>query len=491
MATAIAEFSPSPQQSAIFDNISDGEGNTVIVARAGSGKTTTIMQGMNFIPQRQRQRTLMVAFNKSIATELQSRAPEGVQVSTLHSYGLRQISCNLPKRPQIDADKMVGIVNRLTANRELKACLRKIASFCKASLSHSKDAIDGVIDTQGILIPMGVDRAEVVDLSRQALRISRDEQSTVDFDDMVWYPAIFDWRCQGYERVFIDETQDLNAAQICLALKSCLVNGRICAVGDDKQAIYGFRGADQAAMPRLIAELNAKVLGLTTTYRCAKSIAELAARYVTDFQAASWAPIGEVREIVGYREIVKGAAPGDFILSRTNAPLISLTFQFLREGRKVSIQGRDIGARLRGVVVRSGAGTAVQLCEKIQRWRDLEVERLEKLERDTASVIDTAECLFVLAEGCATTDDVLAKIESLFTDDEPSARRIVLSSTHKAKGLERDRVWLLRDTYLRGRRREGNGGVVSYDPPSQEEINLFYVAVTRAKNTLVMVREAK
>jgi superfamily I DNA/RNA helicase len=78
--------------------------------------------------------------------------------------------------------------------------------------------------------------------------------------------------------------------------------------------------------------------------------------------------------------------------------------------------------------------------------------------------------------------EVLSAIERLFSDQKPE-NAVILSSTHKAKGLERDRVWLLQDTYLRSRR--NRLGV--WEGPSQEEKNLFYVAVTRAKSELVLV----
>jgi superfamily I DNA/RNA helicase len=68
---------------------------------------------------------------------------------------------------------------------------------------------------------------------------------------------------------------------------------------------------------------------------------------------------------------------------------------------------------------------------------------------------------------------VTAKIQALFSDTDET-RRVTLSTTHKAKGLERDRAWVLADTYRPTR--------------GTEEANLWYVAVTRAKTTLFLVR---
>ena len=82
-------------------------------------------------------------------------------------------------------------------------------------------------------------------------------------------------------------------------------------------------------------------------------------------------------------------------------------------------------------------------------------------------------------------DAVIAKIDRLFADGDGTAR-ITLSTTHKAKGLERENVWLLRDTYMRRPSKEDEAG-----KDDGQERNLYYVAVTRAMVNLYMVREPK
>jgi superfamily I DNA/RNA helicase len=94
--------------------------------------------------------------------------------------------------------------------------------------------------------------------------------------------------------------------------------------------------------------------------------------------------------------------------------------------------------------------------------------------RDTTICIDKAECLLNLTEGVLTIKDLKSTIESLFNDTDDTAK-VIFSTTHKAKGLERDRVFILADTY-----RKMNGG---------EEANLWYVAVTRSKKELYLVRK--
>jgi superfamily I DNA/RNA helicase len=479
-------FVPSAQQTAIFENVRGERGHTVVVARAGTGKTTTILKAMEHLPGPVQSDSLMVAFNKSIAKELEQRAPRGVTVSTLHSYGLRQISRAISPRPQIDEDKLRPILQEVVGNQDSKKeerlAVKRLVSLSKATLAKTDEAVDELIDRFGVELPQTETeedaseiRAKIVAETREAVNQSCEIQNVIDFDDMIYFPCVFKMSCQPFARVFIDETQDLNESQIKLALKACDKRGRILAVGDDRQAIYGFRGAAEGAVDAVIDRLAAKTLKLTITRRCPKSVVALAAQYVPDFEASPDAPEGSVSTIsLGSKDF--NPQPGDFVLSRTNAPLVKLCFALLREGVRANIQGRDIGARLRSVVAKTHANTVSELAVKVSAWRDREVARLDALDRDPSSVIDTAECINALSDGASSVDEVLGRIDRLFSDSGGGdSSRVILSTTHKAKGLERDHVWVLRSTYLRR--------------DTQEEQNLFYVAVTRTKRDLILVRD--
>jgi superfamily I DNA/RNA helicase len=368
----------------------------------------------------------------------------------------------------------------------MRVVVAKITSLAKGMLVSSETGLDALIDSNGIALP-GLGeltesderrvRSKAIALSLEALRLSREDQTTIDFDDMIWFPNIFDVRCTKYARIFVDETQDLNAAQVKLALKACELGGRICAVGDPAQAIYGFRGADSMAIKKLTAKLNAKTLPLSITYRCARAIVALAREYVPDFEAAPDAPTGSVTETTD-AIMLRDVAPGDFILSRTNAPLVTYAFALYRQGRPAHIQGRDLSTHLKAIIARAKTENVADFLAKTETWRAKEVKRLLDLDRDTSMTEDTAECLVALAEDCTSVSEIGEKVDTLFADLTGDGHdRIVLSSTHKAKGLERDRVWLLRDTFMRR--------------PGDEEKNLFYVAVTRAKNDLRLVRTTK
>jgi hypothetical protein len=151
------------------------------------------------------------------------------------------------------------------------------------------------------------------------------------------------WVRAKYDLVIIDEAQDMNAAQLLLAMKVCKKGGRIAVVGDDRQAIYGFRGADSNSIDRLKGELVAHELGLTITYRCPKVVVAAAARLVPDYTAAPAAPEGEMLTAT-VEEMYTQAAVGDFILSRKNAPLAAICLHLLAMGKRAIVEGREIGA---------------------------------------------------------------------------------------------------------------------------------------------------
>lgn len=469
----------SGYQCAIFDDVASGIGDTVVRARAGTGKTTTIVQALKSVPAGLS--VAFFAFNKSIATELQSRAPAGVEVSTLHSFGfsaVRYAFCGV----RVDAKKLDRIVTDFYGTGretvEIRNAVSKIVAFAKGNLCHEAAEIgamiDAMIDAGQLEWPNdpGLTMDRLVQESAQILSRCKSDTRSIDFDDMIWFPCVHDLACRQFDRIFVDETQDLNRAQITLAMKARKANGRICAVGDDRQAIYAFRGADSNALDNVARALGAKVLPLSITYRCASSIVDVAKQIVPDYEAAPNAPAGlvEQRTVEQLKTQVK---PGDFVISRTNAPLVGICLSLLRAGIPATVAGRDIGANLISLVRKTKAVDVGDLAQKIDEWAKAEIERLSRRvpppEAAIESVNDRAECINAIAEGAASVDDVIRKIEGLFSDTDDS-RRVVCTTTHKAKGLERDRAWMLSWTYKRGK--------------NTEEDNLYYVAVTRARREL-------
>ena len=483
----------SPMQLAVFEDGRSGAGHTMVKSVAGSGKTTTLLQLLACFARGLS--ILFVAFDKGIVTELKARCKvPGVDISTLHGLGFKALcrAMNLRGPNVVDKLRMNAIVDRVTgadeipSRRELANSVVKCVSLVKCYLARTDEEIGDVIDAHGLVPPeTEAERAPFIAYVRQCINEGIDsmydeqgrvrQDATVDFDDMIFLPVFMNFPIPQYDRVCVDETQDLNAAQIALLLRAVKPGGRITAVGDPRQAIYTFRGAGSDSFGDVQRALGAKVLPLSVSYRCSRTVVAEARKWVPDIEAAPEAPVGSVSQVTEHA-LRKGAQPGDFVLSRANAPLLPLCLHFLKQGIPAAIEGRDVGTKLASVARRAKTDDVDKMLAYVDRWVALEVARLAKRKRDSSGVEDLAECLHALAEGETSVKVILSKIDTLFAD-KVSTARITLSSTHKAKGKERDRVWLLRDTYMKRQ--------------SQEEENLIYVGITRARLDLFIVSKGQ
>lgn len=462
-------------QKDIFKDIASGIGHTVVIARAGSGKTSTIVEGFKYVPRGKK--CLMVAFNKSIAEELKQRAPSYIDTLTLHSLGFRAIKQAFGE-VVLENDKSNHIISSLIGDDrdmwEVNQSIAKCVSLCKGFLVDTPSKVGDLIDKFGIEI-FDYSREKFTELVLKTLALSKAKKQVVDFDDMIWFPFVYRLNVGKFDVVFVDEAQDLNQAQIAMVLSASKIDGRIIAVGDPAQSIYQFRGADSEAIPNFINKLKAKTLPLSVTYRCPKGVVALAQEIVPDIMAADDAKEGVVEDVPA-EQILKLVQPGDFVLSRTNAPLVKHCMALLKAGIPANIQGRDVGANLQYFIKKSKAKTIVQFVEYVNAWREQEIKRLLAEKKDPIATVDKSECLLNLCEGTLTIKDLKETIDKLFNDTDDKAK-VIFSTTHKAKGLERDRVFVLTNTYRYGPGVEG------------EEANLFYVAITRSKDSLFLVRK--
>lgn len=489
-------------QRAVFAELSNGSGGHLVVqARAGSGKTSVIVEGLSYVNKYAD--TLLCAFNKSIARDLSGKAPRHARVQTLHSLGLAALSQRLGKKPEVDGEKGKRIARQVLA--EHAAAVRK-QSKGAARARKNRDPLHGyhynlfrlagmgkntfaksIKDLEDLAFTFKIEDDVfpahlMAPLAAECMKRAAQDTSVVDFDDMLYLPAKHQLTPQSYSYVFVDECPDLNAAQLWLAKSACIAGGRIIAIGDPKQAIYAWRGADREAMPRIIEQLNAKVLPLSVTYRCAQSIVEYIKGIVPgldDLECRPGAPEGEVRTFEWDQCMSpSGARPGDFILSRLNAPLMPVAMHFLTHGIPCTVAGKDIGRNLSTLARKSEAHTTNELHRWLIDYKGKEHERLAKADQleHFADVNDRVEALLTIAEDCTTVDEVCARIEGMFSD-ETETGAIICSTVHKAKGLERERVFMLMNTFRPGH--------------SEEEDNIYYVACTRSKTKLFLVHGPK
>lgn len=475
----------SPQQAAYFDWIMQGSGSVVLVAVAGAGKTTTLVEGIGLMHGSK----FFGAYNKQIADEIAGRVRSpNTTVSTMHSAGFRGLRRALP-RVVVDADKVRGIFRNLyqpdqswARSHSLEAPVLKLVSYAKqagvGALSEANAVnIDALIEHFDLDT---LDRdTQVIEMTLKTLEASNADLSLCDFDDMIYLPLFLGCDLPTYDWVLIDEAQDTNVTRRALALNMMHANSRLVAVGDPRQAIYGFTGADSNAIELIKQATNAIELPLTVSYRCPKAVVAHAQQWVSHIEASPTAPEGAVVELTNKDADVL-VSPGDVVLCRFNAPLIEKAYSYLRDGKPAKIEGRDIGANLKKIVKKlKGA----DFFEALEKHELIEVSKLLAKEKTALADAyrDKCECIRVIAERCETVsvDVVCGEIDKLFIDSNGNGREVILlSSIHRSKGREWHRVfWLQVGPNKRARK--------AWE--LEQEDNLSYVASTRAKSELMLV----
>lgn len=208
----------SKYQKDIFAFIESGTGNAVIEAVAGSGKSTTIVEGMNRIPAGDS--AIFLAFNKAIAEELKSK---GVNARTFHSLTYSPVTRHKGTR-QVDTDKTRRIcVANLKGDDAFiyGAFIQRLVGLAKqvgvgCLVPDSEGVWNAIVEHHDLeLDNESADMTRAIELSREVLTLSN-ASSMVDFDDMLYVPVKDGLSLPKFDFVFVDEAQDTNAIQRAL-----------------------------------------------------------------------------------------------------------------------------------------------------------------------------------------------------------------------------------------------------------------------------------
>ncbi len=473
-------------QHKIFQFVESESGNAIIEAVAGSGKSTTIIECLSRIPKDKQ--SIFLAFNKTIADELKAK---GVNARTFHSLTYMPVIKN-KRATAVDQDKLRKIIqNELRGNESYI-----YGSFVAKLVSLGRQTGIGCLlpDTQNewfkivYQYDLQLDHEEAdydtaVELASKVLKLSNASQM-VDFDDLLYLSVKDGLVLPKFDFVFVDEAQDTNAIQRAILRKIMKPTSRIVAVGDSSQAIYGFRGADSDSMNLIATEFNCIKLPLTVTYRCPTSVVDYAKRYVTEIESAPNAELGKVTHL-NKAWTHEHFAAQDLVVCRTTKPLIKLAFKLIREKVPCYMLGKEIGQGLKVLINSRRAKTIEQLEKKLDIWADRECEKaIAKQQEATAEAIrDKVASIYAIIESLPdkdrTVDGLLSTIDFLFSD---KSNATVLSTIHKAKGLESNRVFWLNSSQCPSK-------WAKLDWQIKQEYNLCYVAITRAKQELFLIEE--
>ena len=483
----------SSQQAAAIDAAS-GTDSLVIEAVAGAGKTFTLLNMFSSV----KGSVAFCAFNKAIASEIEYKLADknlaDVKVGTLHSFGFGAVR-RAVSRVKVDGNKL-----RNLAREEFTGEYENLRQFVTVATAMAKEwGIAACVENNydnwvemaehhnlWEVLPEGVSEVDAIHAAQYMLNRNNEIKNVIDFADMIYLPIFNRMKIWQYDNIFLDEAQDTNATRRELVKMMLKPGGKLIAVGDPHQAIYGFTGADSESLDNIRKEFGAKTLPLTVTYRCPKSIVQVAKQWVNHIEAHESAPEGIVDE-GDISSLMATAKKDDVIICRNTKPLVELAYNLIRKSIPCRVEGRSIGEGLIKLAKKwKSIKTVGQLSFHLEEWKENEIARnIEKGNDSRCQVIeDQVETLMVFIDQCHEDDDIsvlVSKIESLFGDTSGEQKVLTLSTIHKSKGREWNHVYALgMDEYSPSRYAQKPWEMI-------QENNLCYVQVTRAKQHLTLV----
>lgn len=503
---------PTPEQEAIIKAASERTESLLIRAYAGCAKTSTLqMLAPVALPKGP---ALALAFNVKIKKELEKRLPGHFEVKTLNGLGHSAWGQCLGKRLELDDRKLGRLVSAELKSAGFDASTDEWNSIRNlVSASMRAGLVPEVFHRQG-LVPDSKDSwaeiaSEEFDMPSETLQalakdvlmasIRESFKGLISFDDQIYCSALLGGVFPKYPLVLVDEAQDLSVLNHIQIKKTA--SDRLIVVGDEKQAIYAFRGADSSSIDKLKAlRPNWIELPLATTFRCPQVIVKRQQDHAPGFVAWETNPQGSFQhwhrikesdtwdwdkvQQIGAATSLNGSLYDYAVLCRNNAPLISLAFKLLRKQVGVQMLGRDIG---KGLVVLAkklmpqDSTPASECAQVIDQWQAHEcgLARARDRESKIAGITDRAECLQAILHGSGAKDAgaLRASCERLFSRD---SGQVTLATGHRSKGLEWDLVLHLDPWRIPSKFAVRTGG-----KQLEQERNLNYVIDTRTKHTLI------
>ena len=473
------DYTPSKFQMDFYINLLNNKSNILLNAVAGSGKTTTIVDGLKLLDNSSTK--IFLAFNNSVVEELKFRTPSDVVVTTLHSLGWRSIIrvYNGAILDKNKAYKYCEKILRFVVKKEDKPIKFKmytdVIHLMRNTLIFEKKKLNKELKRHDIFFN---------DLDFENLFLVwnsfKEDNNTFDFTDML-YKACTDSRIRimRYDFVFVDEVQDLNRAQQKLVERLIHKRTKLITVGDPRQSIYGFAGSDSRSFKYYKKRKNTIELPLSITYRCPKNIAKEAKKLNKKLQWSESSSDGVFND----KSSISKIRSGDWVLCRNVKPLVVLCVDLISKGYKARIKGstdfaKQVIYKLKGTKKELTKDAVNKLIGDLDSlYRELLGKGIKKPKRHPKYIkmSEILSVIYFLSSGTTNVKQIIVKLERLFTNSK--SNDITLSTIHKSKGLENDRIFIICPELI-----PSKYAIQKWQ--LKQENNLKYVAYTRAKKEL-------
>lgn len=389
---------------------------------------------------------------------------------------------------------------------------------------EAKMKISEIVNEQGLFFHESYHKPapdETLTLIRQVDKKSLEmfeKEQVYDFTDMLYITLNKlrnkEWEVPGwnlYTNIVADESQDLSTIQLFLLKYIKRKGGRYIFILDYRQAIYAFSGANSSSY-QLIKKLFApiKEFELPINYRCAVSHLDLVNKlHKIGIKPCDTAPIGKI-ERIGKSKCIELAQAGDYIVGRKNKWLLPVTLELIKKGKPVYIKDEGFVKEIERLIEKIKSDSIIdlerkillkekRLSEKLTNEKDnqqKEEQNPVEIEVDAITFTQDSEDKSGQMEMFSAIKMLLASFKEKYTthsksqflkyvqtmlNTTPSDNCVMITSIHCVKGLEANNVFVLN---------EGKAvidGNMSAEQ-RQQEFNLSYVALTRAKENLYLVK---
>lgn len=469
--------------------------NTIVVqALAGTGKTSTLI---GYVKARPNWTFLYLAYNKAIADEVAQRFPANVESCTVHSLAYRtygrayqhKLGNNRLRDLTAALELSEQHINRVkqgleAVNNWLLSDVDELSAFINNTYKRHSKIEELLLDAPAIWNMM-------LDKNNSTIKMPHDGYLKLY---QLSKPLL------QYDALLLDEAQDSNNVTIAL------VNAARCShkiiIGDSHQSIYSFRGATDA-LAQFAKIDGAAVFGITTCFRFNQVIADYATSILQRYKLEKQTMIGggEHGDVQLYNDI-ESLPQYTTILARNNFSLFAVAISQVNKGNKVYFCG-GIGrydlATLHAII-------DLHTCKKfthvfINKFKSYSQLKAYAYESEESDLIFA--CAMLEEYGGYTLCKLLDKLVSMdsYISANPMQRlfecHFQLTTAHRSKGLQFKRVAVYDDFSKLDEmldndfaQRFADGKLSEFDAQQWiDEINLYYVACTRATQVLLLPKK--
>jgi superfamily I DNA/RNA helicase len=513
-------FITTPYHTAISDYLHETDGNLIVNASPGSGKTTTSIRIIitSLIKELARDaRTVIgayIAFNKKNADEAAAKISDPrVKASTVHAF---MLGC-LRGKAKVETDqepnsrngwrKSIGKTMRITESlmpdedghtgaRRAQVC--KLVDLAKSQAMglpgyadiSDRPAWEKIIATYSNNNNNDDDDFDIIEWAQVVMRATLRDKEHADFIDMIYMPLFLGLPLPDVKFVVYDEGQDCTPLMLEMLIRLSNLGVRIVLVGDTNQGINLFMGARPGALDFAREKLNASSLPLPVSYRAPKLIAEAAnGIFPNSIIAADGAAEGSITTTT-YAEFLDSAVPGlsrnDGVIARAHKYLIPLALQLMKGGREFSYKGiAETVDLMTKMLYHNNKGTLTDIRRGILEYQDAMEDRYTsssgKMPAWLVRKREITDCLgIVLASVESDGGDIetVKKYLKTLSSAERCFSGPTLATIHASKGGE----W--RNVYIVGPPRSP---LATTEDEIKAEACVEYVAITRALENLICV----